>query len=64
MPFVWSIGTIVGPSIGGLFSDPVKNFPGHFSAGGIFDRFPYLLPNLICSALMVLSVIAAWIFME
>jgi hypothetical protein len=64
MPFVWSIGTIVGPSIGGLFSDPVKNFPGHFSAGGIFGRFPYLLPNLICSALMILSVIAAWIFME
>lgn len=64
MPFVWSIGTIVGPSIGGLFSDPVKNFPDHFSADGVFGRFPYLLPNLICSALMVLSVVAAWIFME
>lgn len=64
MPFVWSIGTIIGPSIGGLFSDPVQNFPGHFSADGIFARFPYLLPNLICSALMVLSIFAAWIFMD
>jgi hypothetical protein len=64
MPFVWSIGTIVGPSIGGLFSDPAKNFPSHFSADGIFGRFPYLLPNLICSALMFLSIIAAWTFME
>jgi hypothetical protein len=64
MPFVWSIGTIIGPSIGGVLSDPAENFPGHFSAGGIFGRFPYLLPNLVCSALMVLSVIAAWIFME
>ena len=64
MPFVWSVGTIVGPSIGGLFSDPTKNFPGRFSADGIFGRFPYLLPNLICSALMLLSVFAAWIFMK
>jgi hypothetical protein len=63
MPFVWSVGTIIGPSIGGLFSDPVNNFPGRFSADGIFGRFPYLLPNLICSALMLLSVFAAWIFM-
>lgn len=64
MPFVWSIGTIVGPSIGGLFSEPAKNFPEHFSADGIFGRFPYLLPNLVCSGLMVLSIIAAWIFMK
>lgn len=64
MPFVWSIGTIVGPSIGGLFSDPAKNFPRYFSGDGIFGRFPYLLPNLICSGLMLLSIIAAWIFMK
>lgn len=63
MPFVWSVGTIIGPSIGGLFSEPAKNFPGHFSPNGIFAKFPYLLPNLICSALMVTSIIAAWIFM-
>jgi hypothetical protein len=64
MPFVWSVGTIIGPSIGGLFSDPAKNFPGRFSADGIFGRFPYLLPNLICSGLMLLSVLAAWILMK
>ena len=64
MPFVWSVGTIIGPSIGGLFSDPVSNFPGRFSVDRIFGRFPYLLPNLICSALMILSVLLAWIFMK
>ncbi|KAI5357000.1 putative major facilitator superfamily, MFS transporter superfamily [Septoria linicola] len=60
MPFVWSVGTILGPSIGGLFAEPVDNYPQYFHKGGMFDKFPYLLPNLICSALMLVSVIAGY----
>ncbi|CAK1360670.1 putative membrane protein [Cercospora beticola] len=60
MPFVWSVGTILGPSIGGLFAEPVDNFPNYFHKGGLFDKFPYLLPNLICSGLMLISVIAGY----
>lgn len=60
MPFVWSVGTILGPSIGGVFAEPVETYPQFFHKGGIFDKFPYLLPNLICSALMLVSVIAGY----
>lgn len=60
MPFVWSIGTIIGPSIGGYFAEPVHSFPGLFSSTGIFAKFPYLLPNLICSSLLLLSVLMAY----
>lgn len=63
MPFVWSIGTILGPSIGGLFAEPVANFPSYFHKGGLFEKFPYLLPNLICSVLMVISILAGYFFL-
>lgn len=64
MPFVWSVGTILGPCIGGYFAEPVESFPGSFSEHGLFARFPYLLPNLICAALMALSIIAGYICLE
>jgi MFS family permease len=64
MPFVWSIGTIVGPSIGGYFAEPAQSFPGLFSATGIFAKFPYLLPNLICSFLLLLSIAMAYFLLE
>ncbi|KAH3954253.1 hypothetical protein HBH53_025370 [Parastagonospora nodorum] len=64
MPFVWSIGGIIGPSIGGYFAEPVQSFPGLFSATGIFAKFPYLLPNLICSSLLFLSMIMAYFLLD
>jgi hypothetical protein len=63
MPFVWSIGTIIGPSIGGYFAEPARNFPNLFSSTGLFSKFPYLLPNLICALLLFVSIIAAYFFL-
>ncbi|KAK2614049.1 hypothetical protein N8I77_000909 [Diaporthe amygdali] len=64
MPFVWSIGTIVGPCIGGTFSDPHQTWPTMFPEGGLFDKFPYLLPNLICAALLLVSIVLGYILLE
>lgn len=64
MPFVWSIGTIIGPAIGGTFADPHKSFPDTFSKEGIFGIFPYLLPNLICAAMLLISIIAGYTLLE
>ncbi|KAI1628123.1 MFS transporter [Exophiala viscosa] len=47
MPFIWSIGCIIGPAIGGLLANPVKFYPGVFSKDGLFGQFPFLLPNLV-----------------
>ena len=63
MPFVWSVGTILGPSIGGYFASPADHLSG-VSKDGIFGRFPYLLPNLICAALMFASVIAGYFLLD
>lgn len=64
MPFVWSIGTIIGPAIGGYFCNPSENFPSTFSSHGLFAKFPYLLPNLICASLLVIAIVAGLLAIE
>ncbi|PWY72525.1 MFS general substrate transporter [Aspergillus sclerotioniger CBS 115572] len=64
MPFVWSIGTIIGPAIGGLLAKPAEGFPFLFSPNGLFARFPYLLPNLVCSVLLLCSIISSWFLLN
>ena len=63
MPFVWSIGTIIGPAIGGTFAQPAKSLPSLFSPNGIFATFPYLLPNLICAGLLFASILFGHFFL-
>lgn len=58
MPFVWCVGTIIGPTIGGLLANPSASLPSLFSSSGLFATFPYLLPNLICAILLLLSILA------
>lgn len=60
MPFVWSIGTIIGPAIGGLFANPSVSLPTVFHKSGLFTTFPYLLPNLICAALLLISMVLGY----
>ena len=38
--------------------------PFLFSSTGFFARFPYLLPNLICALLLLLSIIAGYLFLD
>ncbi|KAG8632035.1 hypothetical protein KVT40_001175 [Elsinoe batatas] len=64
MPFVWSIGTIIGPSIGGFFAAPSEHYPDMFSPEGVFGRFPYLLPNVVCACMMLGSIIAGWFLLD
>lgn len=64
MPFVWSIGTIIGPAIGGTFANPSRHFPSVFSKHGVFAHFPYLLPNLICAAFLLFSILAGYFLLQ
>ncbi|KAH7030875.1 major facilitator superfamily domain-containing protein [Microdochium trichocladiopsis] len=64
MPFVWSIGTIIGPAIGGVFADPHTSFPEAFPRGSLFAEFPYLLPNLLCAALLLVSIVLGYFLLE
>ena len=63
MPFVWSIGTIIGPAIGGTLARPAVHMPSAFSPDGLFATFPYLLPNLVCAGLLFISAVFGYFFL-
>ncbi|KAI0192485.1 MFS general substrate transporter [Astrocystis sublimbata] len=64
LPMVWCLGSIVGPMIGGALARPCANFPAIFSAGTIWERFPYLLPNLFSAIVVLIGVITGFLFLE
>jgi hypothetical protein len=56
--------SIVGTSLGGTLAEPVKSYPAFFRADGLFGRYPYLLPNLVCTGVIVLSFVIGLLFLE
>jgi hypothetical protein len=50
--------------IGGLFADPHESYPHLVPAGSLFDRFPYLLPNLICAGMLLMSILLGYFLLE
>ncbi|OCK74601.1 MFS general substrate transporter [Lepidopterella palustris CBS 459.81] len=64
MPFVWCLGTIIGSGLGGILAEPVKNYPSLFPPGCIFDTYPYLLPNLVCTMVVGFGLVLGLLFLE
>ncbi|OAP58534.1 hypothetical protein AYL99_07624 [Fonsecaea erecta] len=63
-PFVWSLGSIAGAALGGFTAQPARFYPHLFSPDGIFGEYPYLLPNLVAVAIIVVAIIQGCIFLE
>ncbi|KAI0159748.1 major facilitator superfamily domain-containing protein [Xylariaceae sp. FL1272] len=64
MPVVWGLGSIVGPMIGGALAQPCISYPTIFARGTIWDRYPYLLPNLLSAFIVLIGVINGFLFLE
>ena len=58
------LSSILGPAIGGALAQPCDNYPSLFARGTLFDRFPFLLPNLVCAAILVIGVTIGILFLE
>src|SRR5580700_6666036 len=56
--------SILGPSLGGALAQPCISYPGIFPPGSIFERFPYLLPNLVCTVIVSCGVVIGVLFLE
>lgn len=64
MPFVWCLGSIIGPAMGGALAQPCENYPWLFQRNTIFDRFPFLLPNLVCVVVLLCGIVVGFLFLE
>ncbi|KAK2612566.1 hypothetical protein QQS21_001336 [Conoideocrella luteorostrata] len=64
MPMVWCIGSIIGPMIGGALARPCVSYPDLFPSGTVWDRFPYLLPNLISAVTVLFGLVVGFLFLE
>lgn len=64
MPFVWCLGSILGPAMGGALAQPCQSYPSLFPKGTIFDCFPFLLPNLVCVVVLLAGVVVGLLFLE
>ncbi|KAL8694568.1 MAG: hypothetical protein Q9218_000824 [Villophora microphyllina] len=56
--------SILGPLIGGALAEPCKNYPHWFSQGTLFGSYPFLLPNLVCSVILVVGIVIGILFLE
>lgn len=50
--------------LGGALAKPVQSYPTLFQAGSIWETYPYLLPNLVCTAIVSLGVLIGILFLE
>ncbi|KAJ3512924.1 hypothetical protein NM208_g15256 [Fusarium decemcellulare] len=64
MPLVWSLGSVLGPSFGGFFAEPAKQFPSIFGDIEFFKRFPFALPNLVLTIFFLTSATIATLFLH
>lgn len=54
----------MGTALGGALARPVLRYPYIFAEGTIWERFPYLLPNLVCTSIVSFGVIIGILFLE
>ncbi|KAI5462119.1 major facilitator superfamily domain-containing protein [Mariannaea sp. PMI_226] len=64
MPLVWSVGSVIGPSFGGFFAEPAKQYPSIFGGIEFFERFPFALPNLLLTVFFLVSATSALLFLH
>ena len=64
LPMVANIGSIIGPMIGGITSDPAGNVPEIFGGNWFLEKFPYAPPNLISAIFLSCAAMAVFLGLE
>ncbi|KIP09075.1 hypothetical protein PHLGIDRAFT_103288 [Phlebiopsis gigantea 11061_1 CR5-6] len=59
----WPLGAIIGPLIGGTFSNPAEAYPSLFDTQ-LWRQYPYLLPSAIAAALAACGAVFGYFAFE
>jgi len=60
----WAIGAVIGPLIGGTFSNPATRFPNVFGDVTFLKQHPYFLPCFISTSMTLTSITIGYFFLE
>ncbi|KAG2134352.1 MFS general substrate transporter [Suillus cothurnatus] len=63
IPIVWSIGSFVGPLMGGMLARPQDHRPGLFT-NPFWRKYPYFLPCVVSASLLLLALFILLHFLE
>lgn len=64
MPFIWSMGSIIGPAMGGALAMPCTSHQSWCTKGSLLDTYPFLLPNICCVLILCAGMIFGIMFLE
>lgn len=65
MPMLWSVGSILGPSMGGLLANPYNVKPGEGGdSSNLLKRYPFALPNLVSGAFFLVGAVVGLLYLE
>ena len=68
LPLMYGIGSIIGPVLGGMLSNPVQTYPGLFGRGGwltdFLTEYPYFLPCFISASICGFGLVFGLFYLE
>lgn len=64
MPLVWTIGTIIGPALGGTLANPSAKHTRFFGRSDFFERYPFSLPNMVASLFFLVGLSTGSLFLK
>ena len=64
LPLIWTMGSIIGPVIGGMLASPATNLPELFGNSKFFKTYPFALPNLVAGVLFTFGMLVGILFLK
>ncbi|GAA5972337.1 hypothetical protein JCM8115_001258 [Rhodotorula mucilaginosa] len=64
LPLAWSLGSVIGPLLGGYLSHPAEQFPSLFGRSAFLNANPYALPCLIGALFPFFGALLGIFFLE
>ncbi|ORY04556.1 major facilitator superfamily domain-containing protein [Clohesyomyces aquaticus] len=64
MPLVYTIGAIIGPTLGGAMSNPLHVDPLKPRGDKFLEKYPYILPNFAAACFFFIGIATGWLFLK